>query len=158
MSVLSLRCIKVDSLSGDEKIEAVRLRGAGDFKHFGFDNLVVTVLIPGGMKEETVFENCFRKWEEAVKKEYGVKKDARLINVKIVDMNSASDVEKWWYTCVPLPAVILKFNTPKAQVVLATLGIASMVGLLELLAPLVDPFPIFRPVLSPEWGVGFEGP
>jgi len=169
----SLRMIDIRNLGRVEKAEvastliteALRIRDFGsDATFFGFKNPVLTVVVPGRKNVRNTVYNHINQWEEAARSKYGLNRKKKLVNRIEIDgdrvlMNGeemllGQDAEYWLrYRNMPLPCLELRFfatfmNKTDCDIILATIGVPSMAGLLQLLAPLVDAQAVFLPLLE----------
>jgi hypothetical protein len=179
MSVLapySLRMISIRSLSkltdqGEVEravVEAMRLRDFGsDATFFGFKDAVLTVIVSSKQKTRNLVYRLISEWERAVKEKYEVDRRVRLVGRVEIDGGEVlfndhplDEKQKEYYLRYknfPLPCLEFRFftsfpNGDYCDVILVTSGVPSIVGLLQLLAPLVDAYTIFQPLLE-EYGV-----
>jgi hypothetical protein len=179
MSVLapySLRMISIKSLSkltdqGEVEravVEAIRLRDFGsDATFFGFRDAMLTVIVSSKQKTRNLVYRLIGELERAVKEKYEVDRKVRLVGRVEIDGdevlfndNPLDEKQREYYLrykSFPLPCLEFRFftsfpNGDYCDVILVTSGVPSIVGLLQLLAPLVDAYTIFQPLLE-EYGV-----
>jgi hypothetical protein len=153
-------------------IEALRLRDFGsDATYFGFKSPILTVMVPSRRDVKNMVFGLINKWEEEVKERYNLDRRVKLmhrveINGDRILLNGepviGQDAEYFLrYRGVPLPCLEFRFFTTlmggdECDVILATMGVPSMVGLIQLLAPLVDAQSIFQPLLQ-QYGIRVAG-
>ncbi len=138
---------------------------SGGAKYFGFLGGVSVSLIyswkRGGLRETLL--KAFKEWENEAKRVYNVPEKRRLIlhveldeSTVIVDGKQVFNVEAEHYLryrFLPLPVLELRLTAElvggeKCEVILVTVGIPSIVGLIQMLAPLVNCRKVFSELLE----------
>lgn len=171
LRMVNLRSLGRLTVAGEAEkavVEALRLRDFGcDATYFGFKSPVLTVIVPSRRDVKNTVFGLINKWEDEVKARYGLDKRVKLAHRVEIDGDRVllngdavvgQDAEYFLrYRGVPLPCLELRFFTTlmggdECDVILATMGVPSMVGLIQLLAPLVDAQSIFQPLLQ-QYGI-----
>ena len=149
--------------------EALRVRSLKkEAKFFGFNDLVVSVILPWRKEVKNRVLKAFRDWENETCRKYNVSAKQRLLHYVEIEHDGGVlvDGEKVMgeeeehyqrYKNLPLPCLELRFttvlqNNNECEVILTTVGIPSICGILQLLAPLTDSFQIFHELME-DYGI-----